>query len=94
MNVLNIYINGQLPECEALIKQETSKRNFITSTHNCTVSAMVNDHKSDKATFFSVNEIEDLDKLIPVKQKRAFKNTFSANDHEMPDAKRSNYEAN
>ena len=40
-----------------------------------------------------VNEIEDLDKLIPVKQKRAFKNTFSTNDREMPDAKRLNNEA-
>ena len=91
---LNIYINEPLPECEALIKQEASKRNFITSTHNCTVSVMVNDDKSDKTKFVRVNEIEDLDKLIPVKRKRPFENTFSANDRKMSDAKRSNNQAN
>ena len=35
-----------------------------------------------------------LDKLIPVKRKRAFENTFSAIDQEMPDAKWSSNQAN
>ena len=93
INGLNIYINEPLPECEALIRQEASKRNF-TSTQNCTVSVMLSDDKSDKTKFVRVNEIEDLDKLIPVKRKRPLENTFSANDCEMPVAKRSNKQAN
>ena len=41
---------------------------------------MVNDDKSDKTNFVRLNGIEDLDKLVPVKQKRPFETTFSAND--------------
>ena len=57
-------MNDSLPEC---IKPEASKQNFITSTHNCTLSVMVNDDKPDKTKFVRVNEIEDLDNLNPVK---------------------------
>ena len=93
INGLNVYINEPLTECKALIKQ-VSKQNFITSICNSAVCDMVNDDELDKTKFVRVNNIEDLDKLIPVKRKRPFEKTFSANDNEMPDAKQSKNQAN
>ena len=41
INGNNIYINEPLRECEAQIKAEATKRNIITTTHNCVVSVLV-----------------------------------------------------
>ena len=49
-NNKNIYLNEPLPEIEAQIKAEAVKRNMIVSTHNCTVSVLV-DRGSQKPTY-------------------------------------------
>ena len=72
INGNNIYINEPLPECEAQIKAEATKRNLITTTHNCVVSVLV-ENNEQKPQFVRVNEIGELDKLTTIK-KRNVKN--------------------
>ena len=62
----NIYINELLPECEAQIKAEATKRKLITTTHNCVVSVLVANNEQ-KPQFVRVNEIEELDQLTTIK---------------------------
>ena len=56
INGNNIYINEPLPECEAQIKAEATKRNLITTTHNCVVSVLV-ENNEQKPQFVRVKEI-------------------------------------
>ena len=80
INNKNIYLNEPLPEIEAQIKAEAVKRNMIVSTHNCTVSVLV-DRGSQKPTYKKINDIEDLGNVLAEK-----KNTYYArsnnNDHD------------
>ena len=64
-----IYLNEPLPEYEAQIKNEANKRNTITATNNFAVSVLV-ENGSEKAKFFEINEIEDLDSINAVKRKK------------------------
>ena len=66
INGNNIYINEPLPECEAQIKGEATKRNLIRTTHNCVVSVLVANNEQ-KPQFVRVNELEELDKLTTIK---------------------------
>ena len=91
INNKNIYMNEPLPEIEAQIKAEAVKRNMIVSTHNCTVSVLV-DRGSQKPTYKKINDVEDLDNVLAVK-----KNTYNArsnnndhDDHYSPAHKRQN----
>ena len=68
INGNNIYINEQLPECEAQIKAEATRRNLITTTHNCVVSVLVVKNEQ-KPEFVRANEIEELDKLTTIKKR-------------------------
>ena len=68
INGNNIYINEPLRECEAQIKAEATKRNLITTTHNCIVSVLVANNEQ-KPQFVGVNEIEDLDKRATIKKR-------------------------
>ena len=72
INNKNIYLIEPLPEIEAQIKAEAVKRNMIVSTHNCTVSVLV-DRGSQKPTYKKINDVEDLDNVLAVK-----KNTYNA----------------
>ena len=68
-----MFINELLPEVEANIQQEANKRNFITSTHNCAVSVLIENGKN-KPKFVKVNEISDLEKLPAIKRSSNYKN--------------------
>ena len=68
INGNNIYINEPLPECEAQIKAEATKRNLITTTHNWAVSVPVANNEQ-KPQFVRVNEIKELDKLTTIKNR-------------------------
>ena len=68
INGNNIYKNVPLPECEAQIKAEATKRNFITTTHNCVVSVLIANNEQ-KPQFVRVNEIEELGKLATIKKR-------------------------
>ena len=80
INGKNIYLNEPLPEIEAQIKAEAVKRNMIVSTHNCTVSVLVN-RGSQKPTYKKIIDVEDLGNVLAGK-----KNTYNArsnnNDHD------------
>ena len=68
----NIYLNESLPENDAQIKAEAVKRKTIVSTHNCTVSGLI-DRVSQKPTYKEINDVEDLDNVLAEK-----KNTYNA----------------
>ena len=91
INNKNIYLNETLTEIESQIKAEAVKRNMIVSTHNCTVSVLV-DRGSQKPTYKKINDVEDLDNVLAVK-----KNTYNArsnnnehDDHYSPAHKKQN----
>ena len=44
---------------------------MITATHNCAVSVLVENGR-EKAKFVKINEIEDLDSINAIKQKKHF----------------------
>ena len=68
-----MFINELLPEVEANIQQEANKRNFITSTHNCAVSVLIENGKN-KPKFVKVNEISDLENLPAIKRSNNYNN--------------------
>ena len=68
-----MFINELLPEVEANIQQEANKRNFITSTHNCAVSVLIENGKN-KPKFVKVNEISDLENLPAIKRSSNYNN--------------------
>ena len=63
-----MYINEPLPEYEAQIQVEANKRDIVTSTHNCVVSALFTDGNSAK--FKPVHNVNDLDTLNTIKRTR------------------------
>ena len=68
INGNNIYIKEPLPEYEAQIKADATKRNLIRKTRNCVVSVLVANNEQ-KPQFVRVNEIEELDKLTSIKKR-------------------------
>ena len=42
------YINERLPSIESMLKSSANHRNYVTTTRNCTVSALCDDGKGAK----------------------------------------------
>ena len=84
-----IFLNELLPEIEAKIHAEANNRNLITTTHNCSVSVLVN-AGNDKTKFVKVNNVKDLDELPTIKKNNIRQQNNKKDDCGPPAAKKQN----